>query len=299
MASYDIIMPTDSLHMVPVVRKIGPADLIGALGKGLEDFWAMPTHVVFLALIYPIVGLMLGRAVMGAELIPLLYPITTGFALIGPFAAIGLYELSRRREAGMDTSWKHAFDIIHSPSLRAILALGALLSMIFVLWIAVAHGIYIANFGVRGSTSLGEFAHAVLTTEAGLRLIVIGNAVGFGFAVLAFLLSVVSFPLLLDRNVGFAVAIITSIRVVLINPVAMALWGMIVVAGLLIGALPFLLGLAIIMPVLGHSTWHLYRRVVEPDSNLRPEFQPRPKTVRYAADFPSCLFVWSRKGDPS
>jgi uncharacterized membrane protein len=297
MANCDIIMPKASSDAAPVIRKIEPADLLGALKEGLDDFWAMPTHVVFLGLIYPVIGLLLGRAIMGVELIPLLYPITTGFALIGPFAAIGLYELSRRREAGMDTSWKHAFDIVHSPSLPAILALGTLLLSIFVLWIAVADAIYVASFGTREPTSLVEFTRAVLTTREGYYLIIFGNAVGFVFAVLAFSLSVVSFPLLLDRNVGFATAIITSVRAVLANPLTMSLWGLIVATGLLIGSLPLLLGLAIVMPVLGHSTWHLYRRVVEADPSLRPEFEPKPKSVRYAADFPSCLFAPSRKED--
>jgi uncharacterized membrane protein len=124
MANQDIILPTEPTPELPTVRSIGPADLRDALAKGLDDFWAMPTHVVFLSLIYPIVGIALGSATLGFNVVPLLYPLATGFALIGPFAAIGLYELSRRRELGLDTSWKHAFDIVHLPSLWSIAALG-------------------------------------------------------------------------------------------------------------------------------------------------------------------------------
>ncbi len=257
----------------------------------------MPTHVVFLSLIYPIVGLALAGATFGYDVVPLLYPLAAGFALIGPFAAIGLYELSRRRELGLDTSWKHAFDVIHSPSLPAIVALGVLLLVIFAIWLAVAQALYVASFGQDEPTTLIAFARNVLTTQEGYNLIIVGNAVGFLFAVLAFSLSVVSFPLLLDRHVGAAVAIITSVKAILRNPLTMAIWGLFVAGALAIGSLPFFIGLAVVMPVLGHSTWHLYRRVVEPDLTSRPAFQPRPKGRRYAADFPASLFAPSKRDD--
>jgi uncharacterized membrane protein len=292
----DVILPTESTHELPTVRSIGLLDLRDALAKGLDDFRAMPTHVVFLCLIYPIVGIALGGATFGYDVVPLLYPLAAGFALIGPFAAIGLYELSRRREMGLDTSWRHAFDIIHSPSIRAIAALGLLLLAIFAVWLAVAHAIYEANFG-QEPMALAAFVRRVLTTPEGQSLIFIGNAVGFLFALLAFSLSAVSFPLLLDRDVGAAVAIATSLRVILRNPVAMALWGIFVAGLLVIGSLPFFFGLAVVMPVLGHSTWHLYRKVVEPDPRSRPKFHPRPKGRRYAAEFPASLFAPSERSD--
>jgi len=298
MAHADVILPTQPARGLPVVRSIGLGDLRYALAKGLEDFRAMPTHVIFLSLIYPIAGLAIWRATLGYEVVPLLYPLAAGFALIGPFAAIGLYELSRRRELGLDTSWKHAFDIIHSPSIWAIAGLGMFLLAIFGVWLAVANGIYVANFGYRQPTTLAEFASMILDTPQGHNLIVVGNVVGALFAVLAFALSVVSFPLLLDRNVGVAVAMATSARAILKNPVMMALWGLIVALGLAIGSLPFFFGLAVVMPVLGHATWHLYRRVVEPDSSPRPEYHPQPKGRRYAADFPSSLFAPISRKDP-
>jgi uncharacterized membrane protein len=300
MAQADIILPTENTQQLPVVRSIGLGDLSDALAKGLEDFRAMPTHVIFLSLIYPVIGLALGRAMFGYDLIPLLYPLVAGFPLVGPFAAIGLYELSRRRELGLDTSWKHAFDILHSPSLRSILALGMLLLGLFALWLAVAQGIYAASFGGEGApTAIGEFIGRVLTTPEGHRLIVLGNAVGFVFAVLAFTLSVVSFPLLLDRNVGVAAAVITSIRAILHNPLAMALWAIFVAGLLMIGSLPFLLGLAVVLPVLGHSTWHLYRKVIVPDPSPRPEYHPKARGIRYGADFPVALFMPTGREDRS
>lgn len=292
MADADIILPTESAGELPVVRSIRPADLRDVLAKGLDDFRAMPTHVVFLSLIYPIVGLALGWAIVGHDVVPLLYPLAAGFALIGPFAGIGLYELSRRRELGLDTSWKHAFDIVHSPSFWAIAALGFFLLVIFAVWLGVAQTIYVASFGESDQPmELATFATQVLSTPQGHKLIVLGNVVGFMFAALAYALSVVSFPLLLDRNVGVAVAMITSFKAILRNPLTMALWGLIVAFGLVIGFLPFLVGLAVVMPILGHSTWHLYRKVVEPDPSPRPEYHPRAKGRRYAADFPVALFV--------
>jgi uncharacterized membrane protein/nuclear transport factor 2 (NTF2) superfamily protein len=291
MANTDIILPTGAARELPAVRPIGVRDLRDALAMGLQDFWAMPTHVIFLGLIYPVVGLVLFRAMFGHDLIPLLYPLAAGFPLVGPLAAIGLYELSRRRELGLDTSWKHAFDIVHSPSLQSIVTLGLLLLALVGVWLAIAQAMYEANFGLDEPLKLIDFVQRVLTTPEGHKLVIAGNAVGFLFAVLAFCVSVVSFPLLLDRNVGVAAAVATSIRAILRNPIAMILWAVFVAGLLLIGSLPFFLGLAIVVPVLGHSTWHLYRKVVEPDLRPRPEYQPKPRGRHYGADFPVSLFM--------
>jgi uncharacterized membrane protein len=298
MAQADIILPTARPRDLPAIRSIGLADLVAALRSGFADFWAMPTHTIFLCLIYPIVGLALGWATFGLNVIPLLFPLAAGFALIGPFAAIGLYELSRRRELGLDTSWRHAFDIVHSPSLAAIIALGLLLLVVFATWLVAAQAIYAATFPDQEPLSFAAFAHELFSTPQGRHLIVVGNAVGFLFAVLAFSLSVISFPLLLDRNVGTAVAIATSVNAIYRNPLTMIAWGLIVVGALVVGSLPLFIGLAIVMPVLGHASWHLYRKVVAPDTSARPEFHPRVRGRRYGADFPVSLFVASPPQPP-
>jgi uncharacterized membrane protein len=280
----------------PQIRKIELADLRDALARGLDDFLAMPSHAVFLCLIYPVVGFLLFRWVLGANVLPLLFPLAAGFALIGPLAALGLYEMSRRREQGLDVSWKHALDVFRSPSLGAIMALGLLLVAIFLTWIAVAQAIYVATFGYGPAAAMPDFARQVLTTPAGWTLAIVGNGVGFLFAVVALTLSVVSFPLLLDRDVGAAVAILTSARAVMANPVVMACWGLIVAVLLLIGSLPAFFGLAVVVPVLGHATWHLYRKVVEPDFSDRPRFnEPIRREQRHAADFPAALFPSRRE----
>jgi len=272
------------------VRTVSFADLKAALAKGLDDFSAMPSHAIFLCIIYPIAGLVLGRLAIGYDVLPLLFPLMAGFALVGPFAAIGLYEMSRRREQGLDISWRHVFDVRHRPTFGAIVALGLLLMAIFLVWIAVAQAIYVATFGYLPAASIPDFFQQVLTTSEGWTLIVVGNAVGFLFAVLVLTISVVSFPLLIDRDVGAAGAIVTSWRVVLANPVTMAAWGFIVALLLVVGSIPLLFGLAVVMPVLGHATWHLYRRAVEPDPNPNPDYTPRERPRRSAADFPAALF---------
>lgn len=274
------------------VRRIGVADLKDALVKGVNDFYAMPTHAMFLCVVYPIIGLVLARLAFGYSILPLIYPLATGFALVGPFAALGLYELSRRREAGLDVSATHAFDVIQSSSMAAIAALGLILLMIFGIWIDVANNIYISNFGYAAPSSLAQFGQDLLTTRAGWTLIIVGNGVGLLFAALVLTIGVISFPLLLDRDVGAAVALLTSIKVVLKNPVTMALWGLIVAALLVIGSLPFFVGLTVVVPVLGHATWHLYRKAVDADSSPRPLLRQPGKGRRYAADFPANLFPW-------
>lgn len=294
MASSHILVGAGANPAQPVVRSLTPSDLWQSLARGVDDFAAMPSHAVFLCVIYPLLGLVLIGLTLGYSMLPLAFPIAAGFALVGPFAAIGLYELSRRREAGLDAASSHALDVLHSPSLGAIVALGLLLMAFFLIWLGVAQAIYIANFGYAAPDSIGQFVREVFTSSAGLRLIVVGTGVGFLFAVAVLMTSVVSFPLLLDRDIGAAVALLTSIRVVVANPLTMALWGLIVAALLVVGSLPFFLGLTVVMPVLGHATWHLYRRAVEPDPNPHPDYRPRARAPRYAADFPAALFPTRR-----
>lgn len=290
----DIIEPMAPAEKLPVVRTVTAADLKDALVKGLDDFRAMPSHAIFLGLLYPLVGLLVARLAFGYDILPLLYPLAAGFALLGPVAAIGLYELSRRREQGLDTHWTHAFDVFRSPSLPSIAALAALLLGLFIVWIAIANALYVSAFGYAHPESLWTFAGQLLTTPEGQWLVITGNAIGLLFAVLVLVVTVVSFQLLLDRNVGASVAMITSARVVLKNPATMMLWGVIIAGALALGSLPLLFGLAVVLPILGHASWHLYRAAVKPDPRRRPAHRPRAKGERYAAQFPASLIFPER-----
>jgi uncharacterized membrane protein len=185
---------------------------------------------------------------------------------------VGLYQISLRREQGLASTWRNVFDVLHARTLGAILLLGLLLCALFVIWLQVALGIFELCFGAARPDSVPDFVSAVLTTKAGWALIILGNLAGFVFAVVAFTLSVVSFPLLIDRerDLGattgeqLSVAVLTSIRAVRANPGPMAAWGLLVAVLLALGALPVLVGLVVVMPVLGHASWYLYRRVVDP-----------------------------------
>lgn len=246
----------------PVVRRIGLDDLRDALRRGVDDFLATPTQLVFLGLIYVVVGMIAARAAWGGDLLTLIFPLVAGLSLMGPVAALGVYEISRRRESGAATSAGDAFAALRSPAIGSILALGLVLAVIFVLWVLAADLIYDATLGKERPDSMGSFARDLLDTSEGWTLIIAGNLVGACFAAAVLVLTVVSFPLLLDRNVGIGVAVRTSIRAFQANPTTMLLWGLLVAALLLLGSLPFFVGLAVIMPVLGHATWHLYRKVV-------------------------------------
>ena len=246
----------------PIIHEIGLADLRDAVDKGIEDFKAVPSQAVFLCIIYPVIGLILFRLSFGYDMLQLAFPLIAGFSLVGPFAAIGLYELSRRREQGLDVSAWHALDVLRSPSIGAIARLGLVLMAIFFAWLGAAQLIYMQIFGGAVPASLQEFARQILTTPAGRQLIIVGNGVGFLFAVVVLVIGVVSFPMLVDRNVGAATAVRTSVRAVIENPMTMAVWGLFVAGALVVGSLPLFFGLAVVFPVLGHSTWHLYRKVV-------------------------------------
>lgn len=267
MAEFHVYASADGTLEYPDVRRISLSDLSEALRAGVEDFMDMPTHLLFIGIIYPIVGVVLATWTSGANALPLLFPLASGFALIGPVAAIGLYEISRRREQGIDVSWRDALAVRNSPALPSIAAVGALLFAVFIAWLLVAQGLYTTLMGPEPPVSIGAFVLDVFGTSEGWMLILLGNAIGLIFAIVALCTSVIAFPLLLDRDVGAWVAVQTSWRAALANPVAIAAWGLIVAALLVVGSLPVFAGLAVVVPILGHATWHLYRKIV--DTGLR------------------------------
>lgn len=269
MAQFHVLSGAGDKLDLPVIRTIRISDLIDALRQGTADFWDKPSHYVMLVLIYPIVGIVLTVWMNGYHTWPLLYPLVGGFALVGPFAALGLYEISRRREQGLDTSWSHAFEVLRSPAIGSIAALGVMLLALFTLWLTAAQGLYESLFGSSPPQTLDGLLTQVFGEPGGMTLLIAGTMLGALFALVTLCTTVVAFPLLLDRDVGAFVAVETSFRVVMANPVPMLAWGIIVGAGLFLAALPLFVGLAVAIPIFGHATWHLYRKVVEPASMIR------------------------------
>jgi uncharacterized membrane protein len=247
---------------LPPIARIGFSDLTAALRAGWADFTAAPTQIIFLCLIYPIVGFIVASAASGSAVLPLVWPLFAGFTLVGPLAALGIYELSRRREAGLETSWTDMFGVLRSPAIFSIGLLGIALLAVFALWLGTARGLYAAIMGFAPPAGPAAMLDEITHSVRGLVLITVGNLVGAGFATLVLAASVISFPMLLDRQVTAIIAVRTSWAAFQANPVVLLGWGCIVAVLLALGMASLFVGLAIVLPLLGHATWHLYRRLL-------------------------------------
>jgi len=259
----NLLIDTPSLSPHVGIRRIGMQDLKIALGQGLDDYWAKRGELLYLGLIYPVVGLVAFMVAFRADLLPLAFPLAAGISLMGPPVASGFYELSRRRERGEDPSWLDTLSIFKTPPLAGIAILTALVGLLFAAWVLCAWAIYAATLGTAPPASAEDFLIRLFTTPAGWGLIIVGNLVGLLFAVAALAVSVISFPMLVDLRAGPLTAAETSLRAVASNHRTFAAWGLIVAALLIIGSIPLFVGLAVVLPILGYSTWRLYTRVVE------------------------------------
>lgn len=246
----------------PMVRTIGIADLKDAVRRGLDDFAAVPSHAAFLVFIYPVIGIVLSRLLFGYAMLPLVFPLAAGFALVGPVAAAGFYELARRRENNLDSSWWHFLDPLKGRSRLPLAVLTGMLAAIFGAWLAAAWAIYMNTLGTEAPATPAAFVSDLFGTGPGLTMIVVGNLVGAGFALLALAVSAFSFPMVVDKPVDPLKAILTSVAAFRKSPATMARWGITVALILLAGAIPLFIGLVIALPVLGYATWHLYTRAV-------------------------------------
>jgi uncharacterized membrane protein len=302
-SAFHVYFGPEALAASPKIRPISPRNCFTALAEGFDDFLAMPTYPIFVGLFYAVAGIALFAMTSFGNALHLAFPLAAGFALIGPFVAIGLYEMSRRRERGLAVRGRDAFAVLRSPALASILAFGLLLLMIFAAWIFAAELVYVSFYGPNPPSAAVPFLTDVLTTTRGWLLIGVGGLVGFCFAALALCISVVSFPLMLDRDVGLVPALETSLSVTRASPLAVAVWGVVVAAGLVLGSLPLFLGLAVVIPVLGHATWRLYRRAIErdPAHEVAVELPPSDAFVespllRPLWIFLDCLEAMRRKG---
>lgn len=248
------------------VRKLDLHDLRIALDQGWKDFLDLRGDLVFIGLIYPAVVVLAIIYAYQQSILPLIFPLVAGSILFGPAVAAGFYELARRREQGLDTRWRHFLDVVRGPAAFPLFALSTMLFLLFMFWIIAAWLIYVSTLGTAAPEAAGSvttFLQAVFSTPAGWKMIVAGNLVGMVFVAIALAFSVVSFPMVVDRPAaGAGDAMRASFAVARKNPVAVAVWGLIVVAMLVIGSLPAFIGLAVVLPVLGYSTWHLYTRAV-------------------------------------
>ena len=247
----------------PVVRRIRAADIAEALGQGLRDFQAMPLYGLAFGALYAGGGIVIVLSLTAFGMVYLAYPLAAGFALIGPFVAIGPYEVSRRREAGQTVTLSGIWSTVRARGEIGWMAFVTL--FVFVIWMYQVRLLIALLIGLNASfSSLREFITVVLTTTEGLWFLAIGNAVGAALSLILFSLTVVSFPLLLERDVDFVTAMVTSVRAVAASPLPMIGWAVLIVVLLIVSALPYFLGLVVTLPVLGHATWHLYRRIVAP-----------------------------------
>ena len=245
------------------VRTITQADLTQSLRDGYRDFLAKRGDLIFVGFLYPSIGAVAAIAALGGSILPLLFPMLAGLSLLGPLVSTGFYQLAKRREDGLESSWRHFFDIFSSPSREGIFLVGLMLMTIFGAWLVSAGVIYAVFFGARAPESVSALLIEAFTTPQGWAMMLVGNAVGAVFAVIVLATSVVSLPMLIDKRVDAATAVRTSLKAFGRNRALLLNWGVRVAVLLVLGAIPILLGLAFVLPVLGYATWHLYTRLVD------------------------------------
>jgi uncharacterized membrane protein len=268
------------IPMTPVaaapVRSLTNADVRWALNQGWDDFKAKRGDLIVLPFIYALVGVLVSLLAFNVNLLPLVFPLVSGFALLGPAAAVGYFELARRREVGVDSRWRHFLDPIMGRSRTPIAALTIMLVLLFITWVGAAYMIYGATIGtLEPTTPIGfglvklapvtpdDFVRDLFGTRQGLEMIIVGNLFGAIFAVVTLAVSAFSFPMVVDKDVDPLVAVLTSVKAFQRSPVVMIGWGIRVAVILFLAALPLFVGLMVALPVLGYATWHLYTRAVE------------------------------------
>jgi uncharacterized membrane protein len=243
----------------PVARDLALADLRRALVAGARDFLAHPVYGLFFAAIYLLGGLMAYYALSTKGAAAWLIPLAAGFPLIAPFTAVGLYDVSRRRETGQLLSWGGVLGALRGRGDDQILLMGGFIFVGFTFWIILAHGIFAIFAAQLGA---GAEPLALLRTPTGLAMLAVGSAVGALVAYLFYAITVMSLPMLVDRDVDFLTAIITSLRAIQANRVVLLAWAAFIALALFVAMIPAFAGLLVALPVLGHATWHLYRRTV-------------------------------------
>lgn len=244
---------------VTVACDLKVSDLRAALAAGWDDFRAYPAFGLFFAAIYVVAGIFLYFALLAWGEIAWLVPAAAGFPLLAPFVAVGFYEVSRRREAGLPMNWGPILGALRGRGDEQILSMGVIVFVAFGFWLMLAHGIF-AIFLVESGA--GSESLDLLRTGAGISMLAVGTIVGAVMALAFFSILVVSLPMLVDREVDFLTAIIVSLATVRSNTFVLLTWAVLIAASLFIAMVPLFLGLLVVLPVFGHATWHLYRRSI-------------------------------------
>jgi uncharacterized membrane protein len=248
----------------PVVRRITAGDIVEALASGLRDFQRAPRFGLLLGGLSALFGIAIVAALYALGMPFLAYPLACGFALICPFVAAGLYEVSRRLESGEPLALGDVWRRVATRS--EVRWMGFMTLFVLIMWMYQVRLLMAIFLGFTAMhATLGEFFQTVLTTSEGLMFLLIGNIVGAALATVLFSLSVISFPLVLDRDVDVVTAMVTSVRAVALNPAPMLLFAGLIALLMVVSVLPLFLGLLVTLPLLGHATWHLYKRAVAPE----------------------------------
>ncbi|MDA5094616.1 DUF2189 domain-containing protein [Aliiroseovarius sp. KMU-50] len=249
----------------PNINQITTGDVTAALKAGWADFLKAPAFGLFFALFYVLGGIVLYLEfeVMGQSY--WIIPVAFGFPFLAPFLAVGLYEVSRRLERGADLDWAAILGSVFNQKDRQFPSIAMVLIMGFLFWIFVAHIVFMLFMGLQPMTNIMSNWQDALLNRNGISMLVVGTIVGGAMAFVAFSITVCSLPMLLDREMDFISAMIHSFQAVMQNLVPMLIWGGVVSVALVLGMLPFFLGLFVALPVLGHATWHLYRRTMSFD----------------------------------
>ncbi|WP_428686578.1 DUF2189 domain-containing protein [Roseibium sp.] len=253
----------NGLRPMPKVNTITANDVIDALAAGLSDFRKAPGYGLAIGAFFAIGGLFVILSAAALDLTYLSYPAAAGFVLLGPFAAVGLYEVSRRLEKGDTLSWSEILKTMWAQKSRELSWMAFVVLFIQIMWMYQVRLLLALFLGFRSFASFDEFLSEVISTPEGLMFLAVGHVVGAVLSLILFSLTVVSFPLLLEDDRDFITAMITSVRSVVASPVPMIGWAFVVTAVLVVSMIPAFLGLIATLPILGHTTWHLYRKCVE------------------------------------
>ena len=249
---------------MPQIRELSVGDIRAALMNGLSDFAHAPLYGLFFGGVFALAGIVIVLALTWWNIPWMIYPFAIGFPLIGPFAAAGLYEVSRRLEMGSPLVWSQVLSVVWAQRGRELSWMAFVMLFVFWMWMYQIRLLIALFLGRMSFSTLEKFMTIVFTTEQGWIFLAAGHVVGAAIALVLFSITVISIPLLMDRQLDFVTAMIASVRTVLMSPIPMIGWGIVVTLAMMLACAPFFLGLLIVLPVLGHATWHLYRRAVLP-----------------------------------